>query len=241
MCREQLPVWQKFYQAHRNQDFEILAIAMDAQGADVARRYTEEAGAEFATAVDRTQGLWQLYGFDVVPNGFFVDERGVLRYMKVGGIEVRNLDDAAAIESLLAVAPAKEPAASHAVPAFSTIDESLREAQQALARDPSNLDLLFTVAERHLESRQYIQARGEFESLLSRNSRSARALVGLAAVQLALGEREKAAAALKNARAIEPDNWIIRKQIWAVEHPEQFYPAINPDWQREQIRKEDRK
>ncbi len=40
-CREQLPVWQKFYEAHRSQNFEILAVATDAQGPEVARRFTQ--------------------------------------------------------------------------------------------------------------------------------------------------------------------------------------------------------
>ena len=62
--------------------------------------------------------------------------------------------------------------------------------------------------------------------------------MGLAAVYLDQGEREKALAALKKAWALEPDNWIIREQIWAIEHPEKFYPAINLDWQAEQIKKE---
>jgi len=39
--------------------------------------------------------------------------------------------------------------------------------------------------------------------------------------------------------ALEPDNYLIRKQIWAVEHPEKFYSsdAVDSDWQREQLRK----
>ena len=39
--------------------------------------------------------------------------------------------------------------------------------------------------------------------------------------------------------ALEPDNYIIRKQIWAVEYPEKFYSsdAVDSDWQREQLRK----
>ena len=36
--------------------------------------------------------------------------------------------------------------------------------------------------------------------------------------------------------ALEPDNYIIRKQIWAVENPDKFYDAdIDFDWQRRQM------
>ena len=37
-------------------------------------------------------------------------------------------------------------------------------------------------------------------------------------------------------RDLEPDNWVIRKQIWAVQNPEKFYSKeVDSDWQREQI------
>jgi tetratricopeptide (TPR) repeat protein len=238
MCREQLPVWQEFYEAHQNDNFEILAIAMDAQGAEVARRFTEAAGVRFPAAVDRAQGLWELYGFNVVPNGTFVDENGILRYVNVGGFEVRNVEHAQAIEDLLAVPSVATTPASGETPAFGTVDEALREAEEALARDPENIDLRLTLAERRVESNQREQAQEDFEAVLAENPRSTRALVGLAAIYLDQGERDKALTALKQAWAIDPDNWIIRKQMWAVEHPEQFYPAINFKWQREQIKKE---
>lgn len=211
---------------------------MDAQGAEVAQRFTQAAGATFPNAVDRAQGLWELYGFDVIPNGFFVDEAGVLRYIKIGGFEVRNTEDAQAIETLLA-----SPGSAGAVPPtqaanFETLEEALRRAEEAAQTDPENIEKLLTLAERRVEARQFEKARRDFESVLAKNPRSARALMGLASIYLDQGDRAKAAETLKKARAIAPDNWIIRKQIWAIEHPEQFYPAINADWQKQQIQKE---
>ena len=237
MCREQLPVWQQFYEAHRQSNFEILAIAMDAQGPEVVRRFAEAAGVTFPAAVDRSQGLWQLYGFDVVPNGFFVDENGILRYAKIGGFEVRNAEDAKAIEDLLA-APVGAASGGNATEHFTTRDETLQKAEEASAKDPTNLDLRLTLAENLVETKRYGDARREFQAVLAKNPQSARAFVGLATIDLDMGDRERAASALRKAWAIEPNNWIIRKQIWAVEHPEQFYPAINPNWQRQQLEKE---
>ncbi|NJN80855.1 MAG: thioredoxin family protein [Caldilineaceae bacterium] len=50
------------------------------------------------------------------------------------------------------------------------------------------------------------------------------------------GDVEKALVAWRDAVALEPDNWIIRKQIWAIEHPEKFYAGeVDFGWQREQI------
>jgi tetratricopeptide (TPR) repeat protein len=209
---------------------------MDAQGPEVARRFTAAAGVTFPTAVDRSQGLWELYGFKVIPNGFFVDERGMVRYAKIGGFDVRDAADRQAIEHLL-----ESPVAGGVArpPNFATVKEALREAEEAARQNPQNQDLQLTLAERLEAARQYNRSRQTFEAVLGKNPKSVRALLGLASAELDLGEREKALAALKKAWALDPDNWVIRKQIWAVEHPDQFYPAINTEWQREEIKKED--
>jgi hypothetical protein len=209
---------------------------MDAQGPDVARRFTEAARVAFPTAVDRSQGLWELYHFKVIPNGFFVDEHGIVRYAKIGGFDVRDRADREAIEQLVATPTVKGVGKE---PNFATLTRTLREAEKAARQNPQDLDFQLTLAERLEAAKHYDRSRRTFEAVLDRNPKSVRALTGLASVDLDLGKREKALVALKKAWALEPDNWVIRKQIWAVEHPDQFYPAINTEWQREQIKKED--
>ena len=50
------------------------------------------------------------------------------------------------------------------------------------------------------------------------------------------GDRQEAIRLLKLAYPLEPDNYIIRKQLWAIEHPEKFYgDEIDYAWQREQL------
>ncbi len=193
----------------------------------------------FPSAVDSAQVLWELYGFKVIPNGFFVDEQGILRYMKIGGFDVRNPEDKQAIEKLLAEPTGGEAIAAARAPKVRSVAAGLREAEEGLKRDPNNVEKLLILAERRFEAKQYAQALTDLEAYWDGNPDSTRALMAIAAIHLAQGRKEKALEALKRARAVEPDNWIIRKQIWAIEHPEQFYPAINTDWQKEQIKKED--
>jgi Flp pilus assembly protein TadD len=54
------------------------------------------------------------------------------------------------------------------------------------------------------------------------------------------GQKAAALNKLKQARDLEPDNWRIRKQIWAIENPDKFYTGQSPDydWQNEQLKKE---
>ncbi len=50
------------------------------------------------------------------------------------------------------------------------------------------------------------------------------------------GDRQEAIKLLKLAYPLEPDNYIIRKQLWAIEHPEKFYgDEIDYGWQQEQL------
>jgi len=75
---------------------------MDNKGAEGARRFAESAAATFTIAIDRPHSLWNLYHFNFIPSGFFVDEQGIVRYAKIGEFDVRNPRDEQAVEKLLA-------------------------------------------------------------------------------------------------------------------------------------------
>ena len=50
------------------------------------------------------------------------------------------------------------------------------------------------------------------------------------------GKLQDAIAEWRKGVELEPDNYIIRKQIWAVANPERFYAGdVDYDWQKEQI------
>ena len=57
----------------------------------------------------------------------------------------------------------------------------------------------------------------------------------LGRVLLDSGRTEEAVAAWREALRLDPENFTIRKQIWAVEHPEKFFPTIDFAWQQEQL------
>lgn len=75
------------------------------------------------------------------------------------------------------------------------------------------------------------------------SSQAREALRYLAESQKALsrGEREKALTLLRRGYEKDPENWTIRKQIWALENPDKFYEGEKPDydWQKQQREMED--
>ncbi len=160
---------------------------MDALGADKALPFVQRAEAEFTTVVDEENLLGQLYGFKAIPNGYLIDEAGVVRYKKLGGFDIRRAETASIVESW----------------AQSTgIDASLLEAEAALGAE-------------HSEANAHFRAGLD----LYRD-----------------GKVEEAVAQWRRGVELEPDNYIIRKQIWAVQNPERFYSGdVDFAWQKEQM------
>ncbi|MFM8561146.1 MAG: TlpA family protein disulfide reductase [Solirubrobacterales bacterium] len=52
------------------------------------------------------------------------------------------------------------------------------------------------------------------------------------------GDREGALALWREGLEVDPDNFIIRSQIWSLEHPEKFWPEVDVRWQEEQLLRE---
>ncbi|CAA9553436.1 MAG: hypothetical protein AVDCRST_MAG73-3014 [uncultured Thermomicrobiales bacterium] len=53
-----------------------------------------------------------------------------------------------------------------------------------------------------------------------------------------LNRRDEAVTEWRAALRLDPENLVIRKQIWAARHPERFHPTIDWDWQRERLKRE---
>jgi len=49
---------------------------------------------------------------------------------------------------------------------------------------------------------------------------------------------EEALGLWRSALECDPDNFVIRSQIWVAEHPERFYPTVDREWQELQLAKE---
>ncbi len=68
---------------------------------------------------------------------------------------------------------------------------------------------------------------------------NARFQLGLALLEV--GKKVEAMTEWRKALALDPKNWIIHKQIWAVEHPDKFYDGnVDYGWQKAQLEAEKR-
>ena len=76
------------------------------------------------------------------------------------------------------------------------------------------------------------------ETVVKTNTEAA-ARFELGLILLESGKKEEAMAEWRKALALDPQNWIIHKQIWAVEHPDKFYDgSVDYGWQKTQLEAE---
>jgi len=89
--------------------------------------------------------------------------------------------------------------------------------------------------------RTWIEMDGDALQPLSAAEKEADARFQLAIVLLEQKRHEEALAELKRAVKLDPENWLIRKQLWAVESPEAFYEGdVDYGWQKRQMEREAR-
>ncbi len=210
----------------------MLSIAVDVQGPSVVTPWVKKYGVTFPVAVDTADVFGAAFGLKAIPVSFLVDEVGIIR-LQGGG---PSKDFLARIEEIL-----REPLSPvRTTPRESATALSLDELRARAERQPDN-------AATHLALAQALERTGDFTAALTECETAARLrpddstipfTQGL--VLLRQGENGKALASLRRAHELDPSNWRIRKQIWALENPDKFYgpDGINWDWQKEQIARE---
>ncbi len=83
-CRVEMPAMEKLYRVFSRNDFEILAVSTDAQGASITRPFQQENRLTFPIlhAADYRVGL--TYGARSLPMTFMVDRQGIIRHQIFG-------------------------------------------------------------------------------------------------------------------------------------------------------------
>lgn len=226
-CRNDLPAWQKFYTQHRARNFEILSVAVDVQGAKVVRPYVQKAGVTFTVAVDETDVLGRAFGLKHTPVSFLLDELGIIRAQGGGP----NPDFLAQIEAVL-----REPLSElrtetrSATPARSKV-----ELEKAIAASPKDWRSRVVLATILVSQRELPAALNQLAAAAELKPQPADVHFLSGQVLLQQGQQEAALAKFRQALQLDPENWRIRKQIWAIENPDKFYSETNPDygWQKE--------
>jgi tetratricopeptide (TPR) repeat protein len=207
----------------------VIAVAMDVQGAELARPYVEIAKADHANLVDAENILGDLIGFKAVPNTILIDEAG--RYQ--GMVSPDEAKEWATAEG------SDVPSSSVQASASSNGAGRIRALEALADWLPRDASVQADLAERYLTAGRGEAAEAAFRRALTLGASDAPTHFRYGRLLLSLGRKDEGIASLRRALAVDSGNYVIRKQIWALENPGRFYDGgIDWDWQKEQSQRE---
>lgn len=83
-CVYEMPSMQRLYDQLKGEDFEILAISIDALGKQVVEPFAKKHNLTFPILLDPTGKIKKLYRTTGIPESFIVDKNGVLVLKVIG-------------------------------------------------------------------------------------------------------------------------------------------------------------
>jgi len=85
-CRAEMPAIEKIYRAYKDLGLEVLAVnTTDQDSESAAADFIEEFGLTFPVPLDRTGAVSASYILRGLPSTYFIDRKGVIRAVVVGG------------------------------------------------------------------------------------------------------------------------------------------------------------
>jgi peroxiredoxin len=78
---------QKLYQKFKDDDFEILAVSIDALGAGVVAPFMQKYSLTFPALLDSKGTIRESYGATGIPESFIIDRQGILVKKIIGAAD----------------------------------------------------------------------------------------------------------------------------------------------------------
>ncbi len=85
-CVDEMPSMEKLYQSLKGENFEILAVSIDALGATVVAPFMKKYKLTFPALIDSAGAIRMAYRTTGVPESFIIDKKGILVQKVVGGL-----------------------------------------------------------------------------------------------------------------------------------------------------------
>jgi peroxiredoxin len=206
-CRTDLGLWQQLRAELHPQGLEVVTVALDTGGAEVARPWVELAGAEHPSLVDVGHTLDALLGVVNVPNCLWIDEEGVIVRPAEPGwpgrtpqIEMMEKDVSelspdhgrvAALVRQMHIDPDRYPAMLRDWVVKGSASEHVMTPDEVIAHAlPRSLDESRAAA--HFELGQHLRAQGDEDGAVEH---------------------------WRQAHALHPANWTYKRQAWNLADP----------------------
>ncbi|HET6846179.1 MAG TPA: TlpA disulfide reductase family protein [Anaerolineales bacterium] len=91
-CKQEMPVFQAFYGAHRSRGFALLAIN-DGESVEIVEQFVVARGITFPVWLDPAyEASEHAFRTANLPTSYVIDREGTVRWMWIGAIDKANLD-----------------------------------------------------------------------------------------------------------------------------------------------------
>lgn len=90
-CKEEMPILEAYYQAHRQEGFVVIAIE-DGEPLDEVAAYVKQMGLTFPVWPDLKWVATESFGINNLPTSYVIDRSGVVRQMWRGAITREALE-----------------------------------------------------------------------------------------------------------------------------------------------------
>lgn len=100
-CKRELPTVQKMYEKYAGEDFEVLAVSIDALGKKAVVPFMEELGLKFPALLDPSGSIQLLYGTTGVPETFIIDKKGNVAFVEIGAGDWTEPEKQALVRGLM--------------------------------------------------------------------------------------------------------------------------------------------
>jgi hypothetical protein len=196
-------VWQEVRTELHPQGLELVTVALDVEGADVAREFIEAAKPDHPSLIDQAHATDRLFGVVNVPNSVWIDEDGVI----VRPAEPAHPPRSPIMEQLRSLDTSTLPPDLADVLSMAkkirhepdTYMSALRDWVARGADSPYALSPDEVVERSHPRSMEVAEAAAQFE--LGQHLHRAGAI-------------EAAQAHFREAHRLQPDNWTYKRQAW---------------------------
>ena len=205
---------------------------MDVQGPTVVAPWVKRYGVTFPVAVDTADVVGSAFGLKAIPVSFLVDEVGIIRLQGSGPSKEFLAQVQEILRQPVSGVRSRLPESAAAM--------SLAQLRTLTTEHPADPDAHLALARLLERAGNYAAAITECEAAARLRPVDATIPFTQGLVLLRQARTNDALAQFTRARDLDPGNWRIRKQIWALEHPDKFYGSegIDWSWQKEQIARE---
>lgn len=218
VCRDQLPLLEKYREENAGKNFEIVSVSIDAQGLRYVTPIVDIAGVKYPVLLDSAASTAQLYHFPATPAMFLIDEAGVVKRQYLPDFDIANEKTRQEVDAFLAEKPVESKKSE-----TPDIKAQIADLEKQVADKPEDVKTRRRLAGMLSDAGESAAAVTHLEYIVKQKGKTCQDLFSLGTLNDRLGNGELALKNWKAASRCDSLNYIYMRTVQSYENPDQFY------------------